>query len=303
MLGLGVPMDSLEHFRTIHARSIADIGRRGGSDRWGLGERALAEALYESVGSWTRGTGAAPDDREVAAYIAGLNAQDLMLACACRMGSAKAWEHFVEQYRESLRAAARFIVRDEICAAELADSLYAELYGIEERDGVRRSLLSYFHGRSSLKTWLRAVLAQRHIDGSRIANRTAARREHALREAEVHARAAEPVEPPDPDRGRYVESLTEAFSAACAELGGRDRVRLNFHYVENLTLKEIGVIMHEHESSVSRKLARTREHLRRRIERALKREKHLNEEQIRLCYAYAMEAWPADLSRILSGSQ
>ena len=33
-----------------------------------------------------------------------------------------------------------------------------------ERDGARQSLFRYFHGRSKLSTWLRAVLAQRHID-------------------------------------------------------------------------------------------------------------------------------------------
>ena len=43
-------------------------------------------------------------------------------------------------------------------AEELADSLFAELYGLSAEK--RGSLLRYFHGRSSLKTWLRAVLAQ-----------------------------------------------------------------------------------------------------------------------------------------------
>ena len=33
-----------------------------------------------------------------------------------------------------------------------------------ERDGERQSLLRYFHGRSSLGTWLRALLAQRQVD-------------------------------------------------------------------------------------------------------------------------------------------
>ena len=40
-------------------------------------------------------------------------------------------------------------------ARELADSLYADLYGVEQRDGERQSLFRYFHGRSSLATWLR----------------------------------------------------------------------------------------------------------------------------------------------------
>ncbi len=60
--------------------------------------------------------------------------------------------------------------------------------------------------------------------------------------------------------------------------------------------------MGEYESSVSRRLTRTRLQLRRRIEQILRRDERLSEEQIRLCYDYALEAWPADLSRVLSVS-
>src|SRR5690606_22215782 len=49
-------------------------------------------------------------------------------------------------------------------AAELADELFTDLY--------RQSLFRYFHGRSSLATWLRAVLAQRFIDRIRTSRRT-----------------------------------------------------------------------------------------------------------------------------------
>ena len=56
-------------------------------------------------------------------------------------------------------------------ARELADSIYADLFGLQERDGERRSLFRYFHGRSSLATWLRAVLAQRYVDRVRSSRR------------------------------------------------------------------------------------------------------------------------------------
>ena len=58
----------------------------------------------------------------------------------------------------------------EARARELADSLYAELYGLNGAGGARgRALLDYFHGRSKLATWLRTVLAQRHVDALRAA--------------------------------------------------------------------------------------------------------------------------------------
>ena len=54
---------------------------------------------------------------------------------------------------------------------DLADSLYGELFGLDVRDGERRSHFRYFHGRSSLSTWLRAVLSRRHVDRLRSARR------------------------------------------------------------------------------------------------------------------------------------
>ena len=293
--------DALDRFRLIHARAIGRIGLRGQADRWGLTADALSATLCESVDAWARGLGAPPAAGAVAQYLDGLNAEDLVLACACRAGIASAWDQFVGQYRGMLQAAARALVNDEYRARDLADSLYAELYGLEERGGQRRSLLGYFHGRSSLRTWLKAVIAQRFVDDYRAHQRAAAIGEAAASEQPLGAMAAAD-DPPEPDRARYVEALGEAIATALAEIKPRDRMRLNFYHLEELTLREIGGIMGEHESSVSRRLTRTRLQLRRRIEQVLRRDKRLSEDQIRLCYDYAIDAWPADLSRVLTGS-
>src|SRR5262249_22044108 len=99
--------------------------------------------------------------------LSALHVRDLALASACAEGLQHAWEDFVSEYRPYLRAAAAAILRcssADPAATEFADSLFSDLYGISDRDVARRSLFRYFHGRSSLKPWLRAVLAQRHID-------------------------------------------------------------------------------------------------------------------------------------------
>ena len=77
-------------------------------------------------------------------------------------GHEAAWEHFVREHRPLLYRAGTAIAGE--FGRELADSLYAELFGLRERDGNRQSLFRYFHGRSSLGTWLRSVLAQRYVD-------------------------------------------------------------------------------------------------------------------------------------------
>jgi len=289
--------DALDRFCITHARAIGRVGMRGHADKWELNADALAVTLHESVSAWARGLAAPPAESAIAEYLDGLNAEDLVLACACRAGIASAWEHFVAQYRVMLRAAARALVHDELRAGDLADSLYAELYGLEERAGERRSLLGYFHGRSSLRTWLKTVIAQRFVDEYRAHQRAAAIGAAAAREQPREAAMDE--DPPEPDRARYVEALGEAIAIALAELKPRARMRLNFYHLEELTLKEIGGIMGEYESSVSRRLTRTRLQLRRRVGQVLRRDKGLSEEQIRLCYVYALEAWPADLGRTL----
>ena len=89
-------------------------------------------------------------------------------------------------------------------AREIADSLYADLYGLENRDGNRQSLFRYYQGRSSLATWLRAVLAQRYVDRLR-----AQRRVEPL-PGELPGGSKEP----DPNRTRYVALVRQALERA-----------------------------------------------------------------------------------------
>ena len=90
----------------------------------------------------------------------------------------------------------------------MADALYADLYGLQERDGERRSLFRYFHGRSSLATWLRAVLAQRVVDAVRVERRLDPLPDEDGPMTAVTAPA------PDPDRARYLAWIRRALKAA-----------------------------------------------------------------------------------------
>ena len=91
-------------------------------------------------------------------------------------------------------------------AREIADSLYAELYGIKNSAGERQSLFRYFQGRSSLATWLRAVLAQRYVDRLRVQRRL----EPLPDEESARAEATTP----DPDRERATSRSSRRRSAA-----------------------------------------------------------------------------------------
>jgi IS30 family transposase len=94
--------------------------------------------------------------------------------------------------------------------------------------------------------------------------------------------------------------LQAMLAEILAGLASCDRLRMAYYYVEGLTLAQIGRLMGEHEATVSRKLERARREVRERVDSALRDTKRLSEAQVRLCYEYAREEWPFDLTRALS---
>jgi RNA polymerase sigma factor (sigma-70 family) len=226
----------------------------------------------------------------VGAALEKVREDDVELARLCADGDERAWERFVREYRPILYRAADALDRTQ-GAREIADSLYAELYGIKTADGERQSLFRYYQGRSSLATWLRAVLAQRYVDRVRVERKT-----ESLPDEERATRSAEP----DPERTRYVVLVRQALGRAVAALTPRDRLRLGCYYVQELTLAETGRVMHESEATSSRSLARSRKAIRRDIERQLRDEARLNEDQIAECFAsVADDPGPLDLKQVI----
>src|SRR6185437_7133692 len=86
--------------------------------------------------------------RQTAELYASLRVEELALARACAAGQERAWEVFMARYREKLYDIAAYIAKESSAARELADSLYADLYGTTTRDGQRVSKLASYTGRS-----------------------------------------------------------------------------------------------------------------------------------------------------------
>jgi len=194
-------------------------------------------------------------------------------------------------------------------AREIADSLYAELYGVKDAGPERQSLFRYFSGKSSLAAWLRAVLAQRYVDRLRTQRRLAPL--PAEDRAEVRPWRAsgrpEPVEghpPADPERARHLDLVQAALGRAVSRLAAKDRLRLAYYYVQELTLAETGRLLGEHEATVSRQLARTRRAMRDEVERELRDEHGLTEAQVDECVAsVAEDPGPLDLRPLLGSDR
>jgi RNA polymerase sigma factor (sigma-70 family) len=237
--------------------------------------------------------GPSRDARELERYLVSLHLEDLALACACADGDEDAWEHFVREQRPLLYRAADALDPGG-GARDLADSLYADLFGLSSRAGERQSLFRYFHGRSSLTTWLRAVLAQRYVDRLRTN-----RRLEALPDEESSAALPAPARPIEPDRDRYLGLIRQALERAMASLAARDRLRLACYYAQQLTLAQTGRMLGEHEATASRQLARTRRAIRDAVERHL-RMVGLSDAEITQCFQCVTEdAGPLDLRDLL----
>jgi RNA polymerase sigma-70 factor (ECF subfamily) len=275
----------------LDAALVERLHRSSRADRWGVDATAFAVTLERSAEKLHPSGGS-----DLARSLAGLHLEDLALACACERGLEPAWEHFVREYRPTLYRSATAIAGDD--GRELADSLYADLFGLREREGARQSLFRYFHGRSSLATWLGAVLAQRHVDLVR-----ARRRVEPLPEGDDPATPAAPAQPVDEESPRQAARVRAALAAATARLSARDRLRLAWYYAQGMTLAQIGRLCQEHEATVSRHLSRTRAALRTDVEAQL-REAGLGAGEIDECFAAAAaDPGDANLSDLLGSSE
>ena len=267
-------------------RRIERLYRQAEGARWRLPLDAFAEAVEASVAHAFKGRERTSE--AVDRHIAALHLSDLALACACARGDAEAWDAFVRDYRPVLYRAADALDPSG-SAREIADALYAELY--------ERRLLTYFHGRSSLATWLRAVLSQRHVDRVRSSRRLA-----PLAEDDALERPAPPAPSPaaQADRARLFPLLLDALDAVMASLAPRDRLRLRCYYSQDLTLAETGKLLGEHEATVSRQLARTRRAIRDAVEHQLRAQARLSDAEIEECFETAIaDPGALDLQELL----
>ncbi len=145
-------------------------GRRPGlilsdSGKDELARVLLAVGVKYNYGTWPPGVSATRT--QIVAFWRSLQLRDLALAHACALGRDAAWQQFMATYKEPLTQAAIGITRSATMGQELADSFYSTMFGFNGRDGERRSPLAYYSGRGSFKGFLRAALAQRHVDGHR----------------------------------------------------------------------------------------------------------------------------------------
>ena len=230
-----------------------------GGQRFGITVAALREFLQQIGSKYLSHTDSPSAARRL---FAGLHVEELVLARACAAGNEAAWQEFMLRYREKLYSAAQYIAREDSAARELADSLYADLFGTAVREGKRACKLDFYTGRGSLEGWLRTVLAQEYVNRYRAKKRLVSLEEQEEAGEQYAAPAAEPQAEVD-------IRLHTAVDKALNTLAAQDRFLLASYYLDRRTLAEIGRVLGIHASNVSRRLEKLSAALREQIRNSL----------------------------------
>jgi RNA polymerase sigma-70 factor (ECF subfamily) len=246
------------------AALFAELYAAARAAEFGL-ERGEFDGILQAIGA--KGLSGEQDAARRVAFYRSLRIEELALARACAAGNERAWEVFLTRFRARLYEAALSIARNDSVGRELADSLYADLYGTTVRDGKRVSKLDFYTGRGSLEGWLRSVLAQEFINRYRSHSRLVSLDEQvdedgvqfaAPPQSNGEAQAADP-------------RVNAAVDAALAALEAEDRLVLAAYFLDGRKLAEIGRMLGVHESSISRRLDRIAAKLQRDIVQRLAR--------------------------------
>jgi RNA polymerase sigma-70 factor (ECF subfamily) len=236
------------------ASVLAELYAKSKAAEFGLASEQFVAILDEVVAK------AAPvsSQKQKEDFCSRLYLDDLVLTRMCAAGNERAWEIFMARFREKLYDVARQITREDSTGRELADSVYADLYGTRTRDGERVCKLNSYSGRGSLEGWLRTVLAQEYVNRYRRQRRLVSLDEESEEGTQYAAPVAEAVTPLD-------TRLERATDDALRSLSAEDRFVLASYFLDQRTLAQIARALSVHESTISRKVEKLTKALRKQI--------------------------------------
>src|SRR5258707_9899498 len=111
------------------ASDVRELFARSRGERYGLTVMAFEIVLEQIAGKYAPGC----ELRQKLKLWQDLKLEELALARGCAAGHQQAWEEFLVRFREKLYDIARGITKEDSRARDLADSIYADLYGMGEK--------------------------------------------------------------------------------------------------------------------------------------------------------------------------
>ena len=300
---------SSRQIQTIVNKGAARLVARASESRSLTGE-LLAPRISAAVEKYLLRNDPNTSDADIAKFIDEMQADDLCLIIACERGDDSAWNDLVERFTATVRSAARAASANEDAAEDLAQSIWAELYGLRKKsDGTPASKLAYYSGRGSLAGWLRAVVGQLAVDVFRKQSRLVQTEEDAdldrlAKDANVpdgHAVMAGIPNPEESISTRYAQAdMQQALNHAVQELTAEDRLLVKLYYFDNLRLREAGAVLGVHEATASRRLTRIQSDLRKRVTKILVDERGWTPAETEKSFAEVAQHLDTDIETLLA---
>jgi RNA polymerase sigma-70 factor (ECF subfamily) len=294
--------------RTVRDGAARLVARA--ADARGLDAASLQERVSKVVAKYVLRDEPGASAARVAKFIDGLRADDLCLVVACERADERAWDDLINSFRTTVLSAARGASANEDAAEELAQSIWAELYGLRAGDsGAAAGKLAYYSGCGSLGGWLRAVVSQLAVDRHRKTSRLVQTEEDADFDRIAHEPTAgeqgfQVAATPDPELAHaHAESagaLHGALARVVAGLSAEDRLLIKLYYFDGLRLREAGAVLGVHEATASRRLTRLHAEVREGVEKILTQERGWTREEARRALAESAEHTDADLTPLLA---
>ena len=179
-----------------------------------------------------------------------MHTADLYLACACARGDEHALAAFEERCLRSLDRVLFKMGIDADASAEIKQDIRRRvLVG----DGGPAQIVD-FSGRGDLRSWVR-VMAVRQA----LRRQHRARREVPLDDDELLQHRVVPGDPASEHlKAAYRLEFRRAFEEALQALPDRERTLLRQHYLDGLTIDELGDLCRMHRATAARLLGRAR---------------------------------------------
>lgn len=186
--------------------------------------------------------------RDIAAFAAALSIDDLYLAAACARGDEEAWREFRDRYFSYIGDFAR-----RFLPAAAADDVRDQLIG----DLWQRQRLAQYDGRSTLRTWLGAMVTHASINARRSAQRAGTLAAEKRNEPGATVNREEDVA-----RREFALRVNRAVTSLDAE----SKLLLLLYYEQGLTLDQMSTVLNASKATLSRRLSKTRDALRTAID-------------------------------------
>jgi len=194
-------------------------------------------------------------ERKVAEWLGSVHVADLFLCWLCARGDSAALEIFDRAFLSQVVSAIAAIQSAPAFIAEVQQQMRQKLL-VSSAD--KPGKIAEYAGFGPLSHWLRAVAVRTALNLRRTQNREDFPvADEVLLELPVRTNDLEL----DYLKSRYRTDFTEAFRKAVASLTSQERNILRLHFVDGLSLSQVGAAYQADKSTISRWISKSRQQL------------------------------------------